>query len=60
MTQEIYENWVKLLNLIKKNFTTFKQKNFNDEINNFFMNSYYSTIQNYVKLMRKVSKKWKS
>ena len=35
-------------------------KNFNDEINNFFMNGYCSKIQIYVKLMRKVSQKWKS
>ena len=35
MTEEVFENWVKLLNL-SKNFTTFKLKNFNDEINNFF------------------------
>ena len=30
---------VKLLNLIRKNFIALKQKNFNDEINNFFMHS---------------------
>ena len=32
----------------KKNFIAFKLKNFNDEINNFFMNGYYSKIRNYV------------
>ena len=31
---------MKLLNLSKKNFTALKLKNFNDEINNFFMNGY--------------------
>ena len=31
-----------------------KLKNFNDEINNFFMNGYCSKIRNYVKLIRKV------
>ena len=60
MTEEVYENWVKLLNLSKKNFTAFKQKNFNDEINSFFMDSYCSKMWNYVKLIRKVSMKWKN
>ena len=36
------------------------QKNFNDEINSFFMDSYCSKIWNYVKLIRKVSVKWKN
>ena len=58
MTEEVYENWVKLLSRSKKNFIVLKQKNFNDEINNFFMNGYYSKIRNYVKLIIKVSKKW--
>ena len=51
---------VKLLNLSKKNFIALKQKNFNDEINNFFMHSYYSKTGNYVKLIRRVSMKWKN
>ena len=34
-----------------------KLKNFNDEINSFFMKSYCSKIWNYVKLIRKVSMK---
>ena len=37
-----------------------KQKNFNDEINNFFMHSYYRKIRNYVKLIIKVSMKRKN
>ena len=37
--------------------TNFKLKNFNDEINSFFMDS---KIWNYVKLIRKVSVKWKN
>ena len=49
MTEEVYENYVKLLNLSKKNFTALKLKNINDEINSFFMNSYCSKIWNYVK-----------
>ena len=39
MTEEVYENWMKLLSLSRKKFIAFKQKNFNDEINNFLMNS---------------------
>ena len=47
--EEVYENWVKLLNLSMKNFTAVELKNFNDEVNNFFMNGYCSKIQNCVK-----------
>ena len=40
MTEEVYENWVKLLNLNKKNFTSLElKKKFNDEINSFFKDS---------------------
>ena len=45
MTKDVFENYVKLLNVSKKNFTAFKLKNFNDEINNFFMNCYFSKIE---------------
>ena len=58
MTEEVYEHWVKLLNLSRKYFIALKLKNFNDEINNFFMNGYHSKIRNYVKLIIKVSMKW--
>ena len=59
---------MKLLNLNEKNFTALELKKFNDEIapadndeiNNFFKDSDYSKIQNYVKLNEKVSQKWKS
>ena len=44
MFEKVYENVVKLLNLSKENFTALKLKNFNDEVNNFFMNSYFSKI----------------
>ena len=60
MTEEVYENLVKLLNLSRKNFIALKQKNFKDEINNFFMNGYCSKIRNYVKLIIEVSMKWKN
>ena len=35
-------------------------KNFSDETNNFFMNSYWNKIENFVKLVNKVSLKWKN
>ena len=56
MTEEGY----KIESLSRKNLIALKQKNFNDEINNFFMKSHYSKIWNYVKLIRKVSVKWKN
>ena len=49
---------MKLLNHSEKNFNALKLKNFNNEINNFLMDSYCSKIWNYVKLIRKVSIKW--
>ena len=39
MTEEVYNNQVKRSSRSKKNLIAFKQKNFIDEINNFFMNS---------------------
>ena len=60
MTEEVYKKIVKLLNLSRKNFIALKQKNFNDEINNFIMHSYESKIRNYVKLIIKVKMKWKN
>ena len=44
----------------KKKFIALKQKNFNDEIKNFSMHSYYSKTQNYVKLIINVSMKGKN
>ena len=44
------------MSLSRKNFIALKLKNFNDEINNFFMNDYYySKIRNNVKFIIKVS-----
>ena len=40
MTEEVYKNEVKRSNRSKKKFIALKQKNFIDEINNFFMNGY--------------------
>ena len=59
-TEEVFETWVKLLNLGEKNFSALKLKDFNDEINSFFMDSYCSKIWNDVKPIRKVSVKWKN
>ena len=60
VTEEVYENLVKLLNLNMKNITAYELKKHNDEINSFLKDSYCSKIWNYVKLIRKVSVKWKS
>ena len=60
MTEQMCENYVKLLKLSKKTSTALKLKSFNDEINNLFMNSYCSKIRNYVKVIIKVSMKWKN
>ena len=60
MTEEVSENLVKLFNLSEKNDTALELKNFNDEINSFFMDSYCSQIWNYVRLIRKVSMTWKN
>ena len=37
-----------------------KEMNDFDEINNFFMNNYWHKIGIFVKLMRKVSMRWKN
>ena len=51
---------MRLLILNEKNFISLELKKFNNEINSFFKDHYCSKIWNYVKLMRKVSKKWKN
>ena len=38
--RKVFKNQVKRLNRSRKNFIALWRKNFNDEINNFFMNSY--------------------
>ena len=59
MIEEVYKNWVKRTSRSTKNFIVLKQKNAVDKIN-FFMNSYWSKTGIFVKLMRKVSMKWKN
>ena len=46
--------------LISTNFKQLEPKKFNNEINNFFKDNYYSKIWNYVKPIKEVSLKWKS
>ena len=46
--------------LTNTNFKQLEPKKFNNEINNFFKDHYCSKIWNYVKLIRKVSVKWKN
>ena len=50
------------MNLNEKNFTALKLKNFNDEINSFFVDRVIAAkFLNYVKhIIRKVSVKWKN
>ena len=43
-----------------RSIVLFQETNNFDEINNFFMNNYWNKIGIFVKLMRKVSKRWKN
>ena len=52
---------MELSSLNEKKFIVLLQETNNfDEINNFFMNDYWDRIENLVKLMRKVSMRWKN
>ena len=46
--------------LINTNFKQLEPKKSNDEINNFFMNSFFSKSWNFVKFIKEVSLKWKN
>ena len=60
MTEEVFRSWMKLSSLEEEKLIVFiKETNNFDEINNFFMNNYWNKIENFVKLMRKVSMKLK-
>ena len=59
-TEEVNKNWMKRSSRNKKKFIVLKQKNDVDKIINFSMNSYWSKAGIFVKLMRKVSMKWKN
>ena len=61
MTEEVFKNWMKWSSLKEeKLIVLIKETNNFDEINNFFMNNYLNKIKNFVKLMRKVSMRWKN
>ena len=61
MTEEVYKNWVRLLSLNRKNFIALKLKNFNDEINTTSSCTVIAAkLGIFVKLMRKVSVRWKN
>ena len=61
MTEEVSKSWVKLSSLNDENFIVLiKEANNIDEINNFFVNIYWNKIGIFVKLMRKVSMRWKN
>ena len=61
MTEEENKNWMKRSSRRKKKFIVLnKETNDVDEINNFFMHSYWSKTGSFVKLMRKVSMKGKN
>ena len=52
---------MKLSSLNEETFIVLiKESNNFDEINYFFMNNYCNKIENFVKLMRKVSMRWKN
>ena len=60
-TEEVFKSWMKRSSRKKKKFVVLiKETNDADKINNFFMNSNWSKIWISVKLMRKVSVKWKN
>ena len=59
--EEVFKSWMKRSSHKKKNFVVLiKETNDVDKIISFIMNSYWSKIGIFVKLMRKVSMKWKN
>ena len=61
VTEEISSNSMELSSLIEvRLIVLFKETNNFDEINNFFMYNYWNKIGIFVKLMRKVSMRWKN
>ena len=56
MTKEVSKSWMESSSLKEEKFIVLiKETNNFDEINNFFMNDYWNKIENFVKLMWKVS-----
>ena len=61
LTEEVFEKWKELSSLNEvRQIVLLKETNNFDEINNFFTNNYWNKIENVVKLMRKVSMRWKN
>ena len=61
MTEEVFKSWMKLSSLKEEKFIVLiKETNNFDEINNFFMNFCWNKTGIFVKLMRKVSMRWKN
>ena len=60
MTEEVSKKWIKLSSLKEEKFIVLINETINiDEIINFFMSSCWHQIGAFVKLMRKVSMRWK-
>ena len=61
MIEEVSRNWMELSSLNEVRLIVLMQETNNfDEINNFFMNNYWNKIGNFVKLIWKVSMRWKN
>ena len=61
MTGKVFKTGMMLSSLKEKRLVVlFKEMNNFDEINNFFMNNNWNKIENFVKLMRKASMRWKN
>ena len=61
MIEEVSKNWMELSSLSEEKLIMLLQEMNNfDKINKFFMNNYWNKIENFVKLMRKVSTRWKN
>ena len=61
VTEEISKSWMELSSLNEEKFIVLLQETNNfDETTNFLMHNYWNKIENFVKLMRKVSMRWKN
>ena len=60
-TEEVFRNWMELSSLSQVRLIMLIQETNNfDEINNFFMNTYWSKIGIFVKLISEVFLRWKN
>ena len=61
MTEEVFKNWMKLSSLHEVKFIVLiRRRTTSTRSTISFMNNYWNKIENFVKLMRKVSKRWKN